>query len=249
MARSGTTTARTTRAACALLALTSVSCVWSTGRRGAQQILPTVPSELGRCRVAGSGSSPLVTEWPASEKANLEVLLRTQARSPSPTRGAACACCPSAACAARYQWTRTTPATDSLEIDDADELATRSCRSARRRSRGQLKRSGKLSVTAHGGRTVAARGRGRRRRTQGRSCAQATHLVSALSLGAFALKSGGKGRGTVEAGVEGLGVGHRRQAREVIRRPASLGGRLRQLLRWAPQKGPARTERRRSRFS
>src|SRR5262245_37174019 len=37
--------------------------------------LPTIPGGENRCRVAASQSAPLVTEWPASEKANLEGLL------------------------------------------------------------------------------------------------------------------------------------------------------------------------------
>jgi hypothetical protein len=123
--------------------------------------------EQGKCRVAASQSSPLVTEWPASEKANLEVLLRQGAVA---VAYSGCSMRVLAECrvAGGYHWQRTTPASDSLQINDADELYA------------------KLPL-----------GEG--------PCAQATHIVSGLSLGAFALKGGGKQEGGVGANLAVLG--------------------------------------------
>ena len=105
---------------CALLALAS-GCLWSNGRKGAEQILPAVPAELGKCRVAASQSSPLVTEWPASEKANLEVLSRDGAVAVAYS-GCSLRVLPQCRVRGAYQWQRTTPSADSLSIDDADDV-------------------------------------------------------------------------------------------------------------------------------
>src|SRR5689334_15917374 len=53
----------------------TAGCMQSSTAK-ARSVLPRAPAEQAKCRVAASQSSPLVTEWPASEKANLEVLLR-----------------------------------------------------------------------------------------------------------------------------------------------------------------------------
>ena len=53
----------------------ALGCAQSSTAK-ARSVLPHVPAEQARCRVASSQSSPLVTEWPASEKANLEARLR-----------------------------------------------------------------------------------------------------------------------------------------------------------------------------
>src|SRR3954467_9941955 len=101
--------------------LLSAACASESPRMRAAALLPRAPAELGRCRIAASGSSPLVTEWPASEKANLEVLLRTGAVAVAYS-GCSMRVLPECRVRGAYQWTRTTPSTDSLEIDDADEL-------------------------------------------------------------------------------------------------------------------------------
>ena len=125
----------------------------------ARGVLPRAPAEQARCRVAASQSSPLVTEWPASEKANLEVLLRDGRR-----RGrllglqhAPAARVPRARRIPAGQ--RTTPATDSLEINDADELYAKLPLGAASLE-GELKRSGKLSVKTMVAGPAAARRRG-----------------------------------------------------------------------------------------
>src|SRR5436190_8939636 len=84
-------------------------------------LIPRTPAEQGRCQVAASQSTPLVTEWPASEKANLEVLLRAGAVAVA-FSGCSMRVLPECHVKGEYHWQRTTPATDSVEINDADEL-------------------------------------------------------------------------------------------------------------------------------
>src|SRR6476469_10919277 len=91
----------------------ALGCVQSSTSK-ARSVLPHVPAEQGKCRVAASQSSPLVTEWPASEKANLEVLLRQGAVA---VAYSGCSMRVLAECrvAGGYHWQRTTPASDSLQ--------------------------------------------------------------------------------------------------------------------------------------
>jgi hypothetical protein len=210
MVRSWTTTARTTRTACALLALSSVSCLWSTGRRGAQQILPTVPSELGKCRVAASQSSPLVTEWPASEKANLEVLSHDGAVAVAYS-GCSLRVLPQCRVRGSYRWQRTTPSTDSLSINDTDDLYAKLPLGAASLE-GELKRTGKLLVKTIVAGQLRLEGAAVGDVPADGACAQATHLLTALSVGAFSLTAGGERQGSVSASVN---LGEAKVAREL----------------------------------
>jgi hypothetical protein len=183
-----------------LLAGTLSSCLWGTGAKGARQILPVATSEVGKCRVAASQTSPLVTEWPASEKANLEVLSHSGAVAVA-FSGCSLRVLPQCRVRGNYQWTRTTPSTDSLEIKDADDLFAKLPLGAASLE-GELKRTGRLAV-----KTVVAG----QLRLDGAStsdvpnegqCAQATHLVTALSVGAFSLTAGGERLGSLGASIK-----------------------------------------------
>jgi hypothetical protein len=155
----------------------------------ARSVLPRMPAEGARCRVAASQSTPLVTEWPASEKANLEVLLRNGTVAVAYS-GCSMRLLPECHVKGEYHWQRTTPATDSLEINDADELFAKLPLGATSLE-GELKRSGKLSVktTVSGQLRLENASVGEVPREG--ACAQATHIVTGLSLGAFALTAGG----------------------------------------------------------
>jgi hypothetical protein len=186
----------------ALLVL-GAGCASGSPRMRAAGLLPRVPGEQARCRVAASQSTPLVTEWPASEKANLEVLLRTGAVAVAYS-GCSMRVRPECRVRGVYQWTRTTPATDSLEINDADELFAKLPLGAASLE-GELKRSGKLSVQTMVAGQLRLDGGGVADVPREGPCAQATHVVAALSLGAFALKSGGKRSAEAGVGVASIG--------------------------------------------
>jgi hypothetical protein len=193
-----------------VLALASTGCFWSSGRRGAQQILPTVPAELGKCRVAASQSSPLVTEWPASEKANLEVLSHSGAVAVAYS-GCSMRVLPQCRVRGNYSWQRTTPSTDSLSISDADELYAKLPLGAASLE-GELKRSGKLLVKTVVAGQLRLEGAGVGDVSNDGPCAQATHLVTALSVGAFALTAGGERQGSLGASVQ---LGEAKASREL----------------------------------
>jgi hypothetical protein len=187
-------------AACGLVVMVGASCFWSGGVKGGREILPVAPSELGKCRVAASQSSPLVTEWPASEKSNLEVLSREGAVAVAYS-GCSLRVLPQCRVRGVYTWQRTTPSTDSLSINDADELFAKLPLGAASLE-GELKRTGKLLV-----KTVVAG----QLRLEGATladvpadgpCAQATHLVTGLSVGAFALTAGGERKAGAGASIQ-----------------------------------------------
>jgi hypothetical protein len=183
--------------------LLAAACASESPAMRARGLLPRAPAELGRCQVAASQSSPLVTEWPASEKANLEVLLRTGAVAVAYS-GCSMRVLPECKVRGVYQWTRTTPATDSLEINDSDELFAKLPLGAASLE-GELKRSGKLSVQTLVAGELRLEGAAVTEVPREGPCAQATHVVSALSLGAFALKAGGKKNADASAKVAAFG--------------------------------------------
>jgi hypothetical protein len=188
------------RAAALVLAAGALSsCMWGTGTRGARQILPVAPSESGKCRVAASQTSPLVTEWPASEKANLEVLSHSGAVAVAYS-GCSLRVLPQCRVRGNYQWTRTTPSTDSLDIKDSDELFAKLPLGAASLE-GELKRSGRLAVKTVVAGQLRLDGAGPADVPNEGQCAQATHLVTALSVGAFSLTAGGERQGSVGASI------------------------------------------------
>jgi hypothetical protein len=196
--------------ALALLALADASCLWSTGTKGAQTILPTAPSDLGKCRVAASQSSPLVTEWPASEKANLEVLSHKGGVAVAYS-GCSLRVLPQCRVHGNYQWQRTTPAVDSLSINDADDLYAKLPLGAASLE-GELKRTGKLLVKTVVSGQLRLEGASVGDVPADGACAQATHLVTALSVGAFSLTAGGERQGNVGASIK---VGEAKLEREL----------------------------------
>jgi hypothetical protein len=186
-----------------MTALVAAGCASGSPAMGVGGLMPRTPVEQGRCRVAASQSTPLVTEWPASEKANLEVLLRAGAVAVA-FSGCSMRVLPECRVRGAYSWSRTTPATDSLEINDADELYAKLPLGAPSLE-GELKRSGKLAVQTVVSGQLRLEGAAPGDIPKEGPCAQATHIVSALSLGAFALKAGGTRNAGATLGVASIG--------------------------------------------
>lgn len=170
---------------------------------------PSDPTPLAKCTVSASQTSPLVTEWPASEKAHLESLVaqRTVAVEYS---GCELRIVDGCELPGQYVWQRTTLATDTIEIADADELYAKLPIGAIGLE-GELERSGRLAVQT----TVAGQLRsegGPEGLPRGSACRRATHFISAISVGSFRLLSGAEasGSGSAQAGMMGGGVKARR---------------------------------------
>jgi hypothetical protein len=164
---------------------------------------PEMPSELAKCKVSASQQSPLVTEWPASEKANLEARLR-EGGVVVAYAGCSMRLLPQCRVKGSYNWQRTTPATDLMEIHNEDELYAKLPLGAASLE-GELKGSGRLAVQTTVAGQLKLTGLSVNEVPTTGDCAGATHVVGALSVGAFKLKSGGdlSARGQVGAPIIG----------------------------------------------
>jgi hypothetical protein len=166
-------------------------------------------SAPNRCRVGAGRSEPLVTEWPATEKANLEALLRRGGVAVEYT-GCSMRVLPRCALPGQYVWQRTSPATDAFDVDGVDELWAKLPLGAASLE-GELSRTGKLKVKTKvagllrlEGATAAV--------PADDACARATHVLGALAIGAFSLEAGdsAKAKLGVEVPVASAGAKHER---------------------------------------
>ena len=185
----------------------------------AQAVMPNGgqdPTPLAKCSVAASHEQPLVTEWPASYKARLEALLREGAVAVEYS-GCDLRIVDTCKVPGTYAWKRTTLSTDTTDIKDEDDLYAKLPLGAASLS-GQLKTSGSLSVQT----TVAGQmqlvGSAAADATSGAECARATHLVVALSVGAFKLVAGGEASAGAGAELGNAGVhGSTSQTKSILR--------------------------------
>jgi hypothetical protein len=158
--------------------------------------------------VQASQNEPLVTEWPASEKSHLESLI---ARGGVAVSYSGCEMRVLSACAVKgsYAFQKTTLATDSLEIQNEDDLYAKLPLGAVSLA-GDLERAGRLAVrTSVAGQYALKDATPLDVASEG-ECANATHLVTGLSIGAFKLIAGGKAKASagVSAGSAGAGATH-----------------------------------------
>src|SRR5258706_15555788 len=174
--------------AMAAIASTAASC-GSPGFVAPLAHAPETPGDQTRCKLAANQENPLVTEWPASEKANLEARLREGSVVVSYS-GCSLRMLPRCHVRGNYQWRRTTMSTDVIEIRNADELFAKLPIGAVSLE-GELQRSGRLAVqtSVAGQMQLASFDPGGI--PKGAECEGATHVIGALSIGAFKLRSGG----------------------------------------------------------
>ncbi len=167
------------------------------------------PAELRggapRCRVGSGRTNPLVTEWPASEKANLEALLRGGAVAVEYT-GCAMRVLTQCRVRGKYLWQRTTPASDKVEINDEDELWAKLPLGAVSLET-ELKRSGKLTVYTLVSGQLRLDGAAPADVPAQGECARATHVVGGLAIGAFSLDGSGSTGGKAGASVHSTSLG------------------------------------------
>jgi hypothetical protein len=180
-------------------------------------VVPKDPTPLAKCNVTKSQASPLVTEWPASEKAHLESLLSERVVVVSYS-GCEMRILDGCRVEGTYAFKRTTLARDTVEITNEDDLYAKIPLGAASLE-GELATSGRLAIHV----TVAGQ-----RRLEGGvdelpdtpACRSATHVVTALSIGAFDMVSGGGVRAGGGIEVGGAGVGARHKAEESVLRSA-----------------------------
>lgn len=188
-----------------------VGVVAATGACGGNTVLPraqapTLPDEQTRCRAAAVGESPLITEWSAAEKANLQARLRSGALV---VEFSGCNMRPLPACSLRgsYRWQRTTIASEAVQIKNEDELFAKLPLGALALE-GELARSGRLEVRTMVAGQYLLEGSTAADVPDYGECAQATHLLMAVSIGSYKLNSGGTLQvgGTASTGLASTGA-------------------------------------------
>lgn len=191
----------------------AVACGGSGGGGSGQQstLAPPDPSGVAKCKVAINQESPLVTEWPASEKARLEALAAKQVVAVEYS-GCEMKVVEGCSIPGSYGWKQTTLATDTVEIADADELYAKLPLGALGLE-GQLQRSGRLAIrTTVAGQLEIQKVPSAELPNTG-ACANVTHFVKSITVGSFRLVAGGAvaGSGSVGVGPVGAGVGSSRE--------------------------------------
>src|SRR6476661_3229604 len=96
-------------------ALAATGCALGGGGALAKPfvVTPEAPAEQTKCKIAAAHDNPLVTEWPASEKANLEARLR-EGTVVVAYSGCTMRLLPNCRAMGQYTWRRTTISSDSV---------------------------------------------------------------------------------------------------------------------------------------
>ena len=179
---------------------------------------PKMSDDSDLCRAAALHETPLVTEWSSAEKASLQARLRAGGLAVEYT---GCSMRPILSCNVRgsYRWQRTTLSSETIAIQNKDELFTKLPLGAFA-LQGELARSGSLQVrTMVGGQYVLDGSTAADVPDYG-DCAQATHLLTGLSIGSFKLNSGGNLQAGAAVGVADFGAGTKTASSETMLREA-----------------------------
>lgn len=168
-------------------------------------VLITPPDNRARCLEAATHHTPLVTEWSGSEKANLESMLRSGGVA---VEYSGCEMRIVSRCrvGGHYRWQRTTPAVETLEIANKDELYLKLPLGAVTLE-SELARSGSLSITTHVSGHMRLEEQTEQLIDGAADCARATHIIEAVAVGAYALRNEGQIKGGGTATVKQIGGG------------------------------------------
>lgn len=190
-------------AALAALATSLAACGGGNLASGAVEAPKFEPKE-GRCTGGKSQSRPLIVEWPSSDRATLEARIK---QGVVPVRYVGCEMEVLPRCQvpkSGYGYTGITRKNDQVHIKNSDELYANIPVYAAKLE-GTLAKSGALDVNMTiVGRWDASMTTVRADQLQG-ECEGATHVVAALTVGAFEMLAGADASGA--AGVEVLGAG------------------------------------------
>jgi Sel1 repeat len=176
------------------MAIASAGCGGSNLAAQLEKPPEFTPRE-GRCSAGKVQARPLIVEWPSSDRAALEARVK-QGLVPVKYVGCDMEVLTTCHVDARYAYTGITPKSDVVTIHNADELYANIPVHAAK-FEGTLQKSGSLNVAMTIiGRFDANRPSVRADELQG-DCKEATHVVSALTVGAFRFSAGSS------AGVSG----------------------------------------------
>src|SRR5262245_50912772 len=194
------------RAAAALAALSMAAACGGGGNLASEAAKPPefAPKDQTKCGVTKSQARPLIVEWPSSDRATLEARVK---QGIVPVRYIGCEMEVLARCQvpkSGYSYTGITRKSDRIVMRDADELYANIPVYAAK-FEGKLQRSGALTVDM----TIVGRYESdhptvRAADLTGGDCDGATHVISALTVGAFEFFAGAEAE--AGAGVEVMGA-------------------------------------------
>ncbi len=166
---------------------------------------PAQSDDTDRCRNAALRETPIVTEWSAADKAHLQARLKEGAVAVEYT---GCEMRPITGCQVRgsYRWQQTTLSSDTIDIRSEDELFAKIPLGAVNLE-GELARSGHLQVHTTVAGQYILEGSSASDVPDYGDCAQATHILSGISIGAFQLDSGDNIAGSAKVDVAERGGG------------------------------------------
>jgi len=197
-----------------VLSVLGIACV--SAPFPAQPTPPTyTPTQQTKSRIRADPMKPLIIEWPATSRSQLEALIRrgvVAVRYVGNTMELLPECLPTSEYT--YVYSGTNVHRDTLVIENAEELAAHLPLGVASLS-GRLEQSGRLevSLTVVGAYTLdpPALDVG-----EAGDCGRATHYVSSLGAGAFQLSSGGTAAASAGVDVHGLGAGASTEARRQV---------------------------------
>ncbi len=215
--------ARSFRFACAAALLVGSVGVSCGGLPAAGEALGTDYTKRergkGECKDAGGQSRPLVVDWESADRAELEA---RASRSLVVVKYESCRMEVLKRCSVRggpkYDYIGLTPKKDTVTMRDASEVYANIPVYAAK-FEGRLAQSGSLDVAMTiVGQWDTAQPVARVDELEG-ECAGATHLVTALTVGAFEFSASNEVQGAVGGEIAGAGAGAKQsRAREVLNR-------------------------------
>jgi hypothetical protein len=203
------------------------------------------PKDANRCVVAATHSEPVVTEWTASSKARLEVLLNATLQNKDRTAvaveysGCELRIVDSCQPTGTYDWNRSTLSNDTMEIHDADDLFAKLPLGAVSLE-GALKRAGRLSIqtTVVGQIKLGRKSINMEEVAADVGCSRATHIVQSVSIGAFKMMEGGSAKAGGSIGVKGIGeAGSSTERKEAMMRQSGSEEDCKQTTDGKPHSG------------
>ncbi|MEM9695846.1 MAG: hypothetical protein AAGA56_25105, partial [Myxococcota bacterium] len=172
----------------------------------------TDPTPLTKCQLAADQLNPLVTEWPASQKAQLE-RLTTEQTVVVAYSGCTMRLLDRCRWPGGYRFQRTSISEDTIEISSTDELYAKLPLGAVGLE-AELSSAGRLVV--HTTAVGQLRRFGPDEPPEGAACRGATHVIDAMSVGAFEMLRGGRATAGGGLAVGSVGAGAKRGVGEAI---------------------------------
>ncbi len=164
------------------------------------------PKDQTQCAVVASHAKPLIVEWPSADRGQLEAHVRNQGAVVVEYSGCHMRVLDRCTATAKYAYSPITKKTDHVVMRDADDLYANVPVGAAKLE-AKLSKSGQLDVDMTlVGRWETAQGRVRPEELSG-DCAGATHVVSAVTVGAFTFTAGADAEVSGDAKVLAAGGG------------------------------------------